>query len=51
MANPELRSMWLGEVKDMAGRIISMRAQLRDGLAANGESKELIKQNMISQNN
>ena len=38
MTNPELRSMWLGEVKDMADRIISMRAQLRDGLAANGKS-------------
>ena len=40
MTNPELRSMWLGEVKDMADRIISMRAQLRDGLAANGKSIE-----------
>jgi len=40
MTNPELRSMWLGEVKDMADRIISMRAQLRDGLAANGSSRD-----------
>ena len=39
MTNPELRSMWLGEVKGMADRIISMRSQLRDGLAANGEAK------------
>ena len=38
MTNPELRSMWLGEVKDMADRIIGMRTQLRDGLAANGKS-------------
>jgi len=36
MTNPELRSMWrLGEVKGMADRIISMRSQLRNGLAAN----------------
>jgi len=40
MTNPELRSMWLGEVKDMANRIISMRTQLRDGLAANGSSRD-----------
>ena len=37
MTNPELRAQWLSEVKLMADRIISMRTQLRDGLAKNGE--------------
>ena len=37
MTNPELRAMWLKDVKFMADRIISMRTQLRDGLAANGK--------------
>ena len=36
MTNPELRAQWLSDVKLMADRIISMRAQLRDGLAKNG---------------
>ena len=36
MTNPELRSMWLGEVNSMTDRIISMRSQLRDDLAAYG---------------
>jgi len=40
MTNPELRAMWLGDVKHMADRIISMRQQLRDGLAANGSSRD-----------
>ena len=35
MTNPELRSMTSPSVKGMADRIISMRSQLRDGLAAN----------------
>ena len=38
MTNPELRAQWLKDVKFMADRIISMRTQLRDGLAKNGES-------------
>ena len=37
MTNPELRAQWLKDVKFMADRIISMRTQLRDGLAKNGE--------------
>lgn len=37
MTNPELRAQWLKDVKGMADRIISMRTQLRDGLAKNGE--------------
>ena len=35
MTNPELRSMTSPSVKGMADRIISMRSQLRNGLAAN----------------
>merc|ERR1719266_1088765 len=40
MTNPELRAQWLNDVKGMADRIISMRAQLRDGLAKNGSSRD-----------
>jgi len=40
MTNPELREQWLKDVKFMADRIISMRAQLRDGLAKNGSSRD-----------
>jgi len=40
MTNPELRAQWLSDVKLMADRIISMRAQLRDGLAKNGSSRD-----------
>jgi len=40
MTNPELRAQWLKDVKGMADRIISMRAQLRDGLAKNGSSRD-----------
>lgn len=36
MTIPELKSMWLGEVNVMPDRIISMRSQLRDDLAAYG---------------
>merc|ERR1712098_141799 len=39
MTNPELRAMWLGDVKGMADRIISMRTRLRDGLAREGSTK------------
>ena len=35
---PELRNVWLGEVKGMADRIISMRQKLQDGLAREGSS-------------
>jgi len=40
MTNPELREQWLKDVKFMADRIISMRTQLRDGLAKNGSSRD-----------
>jgi len=40
MTNPELRAQWLKDVKGMADRIISMRTQLRDGLAKNGSSRD-----------
>merc|ERR1712156_165973 len=40
MTNPELRAQWLKDVKGMADRIISMRSQLRDGLAKNGSSRD-----------
>ena len=43
MTNPELRAQWLNDVKGMADRIISMRAQLRDGLAKNGDKKLCLK--------
>ncbi|XP_053402441.1 aspartate aminotransferase, mitochondrial-like isoform X2 [Mercenaria mercenaria] len=33
---PELRKEWLGEVKSMADRIITMRSMLKDGLASEG---------------
>ncbi|XP_063439211.1 aspartate aminotransferase, mitochondrial-like [Mytilus trossulus] len=36
--SPELKNMWLGEVKGMADRIISMRQKLKDGLAREGSS-------------
>lgn len=35
---PELHEMWLGDVKGMADRIISMRSALTDGLVARGSS-------------
>jgi len=35
---PELNSQWLGEVKGMADRIITMRQRLKDGLAREGSS-------------
>jgi len=39
MINPELRAEWLVDVKGMADRIITMRTQLRDGLAKNGSTR------------
>lgn len=41
MSDPNLRAQWLVDVKTMADRIISMRTQLKDGLAANGNMKAL----------
>jgi len=37
---PELKSMWLDDVKGMADRIISMRSLLKSGLAAEGSIKD-----------
>lgn len=39
LTNPELRKLWLVEVKGMADRIISMRTQLRDLLKKEGSKK------------
>lgn len=36
---PDLRATWLKDVKRMADRIISMRTQLKDGLAKEGSAK------------
>merc|ERR1712133_128104 len=38
LTNAELRAEWLVDVKGMADRIITMRTQLRDGLAKEGSS-------------
>ncbi|KAJ2640065.1 aspartate transaminase aat1 [Coemansia sp. RSA 1694] len=40
LADTGLRQMWLGEVKDMAERIIRMRAALREQLEAKGSKKQ-----------
>jgi len=37
---PELRAMWLKDVKGMADRIITMRSLLQSGLAAEGSIKD-----------
>ncbi|KAF6021068.1 GOT2 [Bugula neritina] len=39
LGTPELYQQWLVELKGMADRIISMRTQLREGLAREGSSK------------
>merc|ERR1719382_406167 len=39
LTNPDLRTEWLVDVKTMADRIITMRTQLRDGLAKNGSTR------------
>lgn len=39
LTTPELRTMWLGDVKGMADRIITMRQRLRDGLTKEGSSR------------
>jgi len=37
---PELRAVWLKDVKGMADRIISMRSKLQDGLKKEGSTKD-----------
>lgn len=39
LTQPDLRSIWLKEVKQMADRIITMRTQLVDNLKKNGSKK------------
>jgi len=39
LGTPELKQEWLGDVKTMADRIISMRAQLQEGLTREGSSR------------
>jgi len=39
MTNAEIRAQWLVDVKTMADRIITMRTQLKEGLANNGSSR------------
>jgi len=39
LSNPEIRPEWLVDVKTMADRIITMRTQLKDGLAREGSIK------------
>lgn len=39
LTQPDLRSLWLKEVKFMADRIITMRQQLVDNLKKNGSKK------------
>ncbi|XP_048756263.2 aspartate aminotransferase, mitochondrial-like [Ostrea edulis] len=39
LTSPELRKLWLGEVKGMADRIITMREKLVAGLAKEGSSR------------
>jgi aspartate aminotransferase len=39
LTHPDLRSLWLKEVKFMADRIITMRQQLVDNLKQNGSNK------------
>jgi len=38
LSNPDLRTEWLGDVKGMADRIISMRTRLKDGLKREGST-------------
>lgn len=38
MTDPELRTLWLQEVKKMADRIITMRSSLVDNLKKEGSS-------------
>jgi len=36
---PDIRKVWLGDIKTMANRIISMRTQLKDGMKKEGSSR------------
>lgn len=40
MSDPALRSQWVGEVKGMADRIISMREHLKAGLKKEGSTRD-----------
>lgn len=40
LGDPELRKEWLGDVKGMADRIISVRTKLRDNLKKNGSTRD-----------
>lgn len=40
MSDDELRKIWLGEVKDMADRIITMRTRLKGGLESLGSTHD-----------
>jgi len=40
LSNPDLRAEWLGDVKGMADRIISMRTRLKDGLKREGSTHD-----------
>jgi len=40
LSDPTLKAMWLKDVKEMADRIISMRAQLKEGLKKEGSTKD-----------
>lgn len=39
LGDPALRKEWLGDVKGMADRIISVRTKLRDNLKKNGSTR------------
>lgn len=40
LGNPELKKLWLTDVKGMADRIISVRTKLRDNLKKNGSTRD-----------
>lgn len=40
LGDPQLKQEWLGDVKGMADRIISVRSKLRDNLKKNGSSRD-----------
>jgi len=39
LGDPKLKQMWLGEIRDMSGRIIKMRALLKDNLKQVGSKR------------
>jgi len=39
LSDPALKQKWLGEIRDMSGRIIKMRQALKDGLKEAGSTK------------